>query len=598
MELDTKTLALELDVADKERDSKLSRVKMILRRYTGRAWDDSFSSDEEQPENHSYEFISAVLPRLVFKRPSVKVDARRVVAHRTVAEAMTVGVNAWVNQQDLEMALQQWTLDAALCWGVLMLRLEENERYGDGAVIPRLHRIHFSDWGCDPLASHWTKGRYQYHKWTVDLDELLGMDGLNPEAVVKLKEYTGDSGDSKVDAIRRRDDDLPHRKRVCLRSVWFADTNTIRTVAEVSGDPIEVFEPVEWWGPKTGPYHVLGFYDVPNNPYPLSPLVAVEDQTIALNVHAKAAALSANAYKRIALYNQANDALGSAITTTAHGHAMGVPNFDPTQMKEIELGGAQPSQYEYLNLVKQRLERASGMSTALAGVVTGDGTATENQIAASSLDARQQFMRRRVEMATSRLLGDRGVSWFLFNTPGVVIPVTTTDPTTGMDDDGLFLGGKDPADNGAEVDDFDISVTPYSMEAADDATRRRDVMELLPILFQIVQSMPMTPFVKWDELLEDLGKRFNMPDIGRLINREMLGMMPYMTPPLPSSVGGGQGINGMGGGANIPGGMAPMQRTAPRPIGYVGPERHGLVGGPMGSALRSGEAMRQRNTGV
>lgn len=88
-------------------------------------------------------------------------------------------------------------------------------------------------------------------------------------------------------------------------------------------------------------------------------------------------------------------------------------------------------------------------------------------------------------------------------------------------------------------DDLCISVDAYSMERVNEALTQRRGLELLQIVGNLGQSMVTMPWVKWDELINQVGDMLNIPNLGDMIDQS-----------LAKQAGGGGG--GGGGDGSMP----------------------------------------------
>lgn len=595
----TQQLAQDVEVAIKHRDRHLYMIGSQIKRYCGRAYYEAFKDEPFQPENHEFSFISQLVPQLIERAPKVRVKASRVVGHRVVAETMKAGLNAWIEQADLAEFLDTICYDFCFFQGIGLIRLEDGIHWYGGGVMPIVERLSFNRFGCDSRATSYDTAEFLWHQYEMHQDQLLE----HPGATKWLREYLsrnrgaleGVDPIDKPSPFSRDKSDLSDasRNKVRLVNIWIRSTNTVRTIVQSVSDAKEdALEPFEWYGPAyCGPYVPVYAYKVPDSPYPLSPLVAVADQIREANIHAESIARTAMATKKIVLVNSAAKQTANAIITAKHGHVVLVDSLDANNVQEIEFGAPSKSSTDYYALTRDRLERNSGMSEVSRGQVTGDATATENQIASNAIQSRIGHMRRRFIRGTAKIVD--GVGWYLFHTPGVAIPVSIKDPTTRMDDDGLFLGGEDPMDEGASWEDFRIEIDATSMQAQNDAAMRTYTMQWAQWIVQTAQMIPMMPYLRWDELIEVMGETLDQHDAQRFIDWDMLSQLVPMAylpgaPQMPASMATGQG--------QMPQIPAPGQKI-PSSTG-VGPKPYEMEPPARREAYESGNQLRMQRSGI
>lgn len=532
-------LIVEIQEAERLRDDHLRGINNTIREYTGRWYRPTTQAgfgyegepnDEHHPEPFSYSFVSNMLPQLIYRNPAIAVQARRVMGHREIAEAQKSGIEGLMDDIKYSKEVELSVLDMLFFHGILMHLIEDDTRWSNGAVRPNAMRIDPKHWGCDSLATHKKRTAFEFHDYMVDLDDVMADPAVIPEALERLTPTDGDKAPGSVDdAFERGNEGSLRRKRVKLYSVWLRERNTIRVICK---DPmVELYEERPYYGEPTGPYVQFGAYPVPDQVYPLSPLIAVRDQVKDLNVHARAASRSAAGRKTVIIVDGQENDLEDKIHDAEDREVISIPGFNAQQLQQVELGGVTPNQYEYLGLLRDRLDRNSGLTELARGNVGGADTATEASIAEGALNQRNEYLKQKVHEAVAESLHKLG--WFLFHTPGIIIPITQRDPMTGMETEGLFFGGVFPGDDAGSWDDYQIRIEPYSMQRVSEALLQRRAMDLSSFIMQVGQMMPMMPYVRWLDLVRMVGEAFNYNDADRFFVPEMLGMMarPELMPP-------------------------------------------------------------------
>ena len=79
-----------------------------VRRFRGPYYQkDTYSiSSDYSPENTYYEYVSLMIPKLIFDNPRVQVQTRRPGAQKDVATALRHGLNRWARDFGLQLSLQ------------------------------------------------------------------------------------------------------------------------------------------------------------------------------------------------------------------------------------------------------------------------------------------------------------------------------------------------------------------------------------------------------------------------------------------------------------------------------------------------------------
>ncbi len=542
-------LLYEIEEAETMRNDHLHGVNRIIKEYTGNwyrgrkdigVFTEGAADGEQNPDPFSYSFVSNVLPSLLHSNPSVLVEARRVVGHKMVEEAMESGLKGWILDIDLKKKTERVVLDFLFFQGILMHYIEDDERWSNGAVRPNIDRVDPRHFGGDSLAPSVEEAEFLFHDYNVDIEELQGDPDIIPESLEKIRPTSNADNDDLMKEPFKKGDvaTLSHRKRVKIYSVWLRKKNVIRVICK-EPRALKLYEERPYYGPpERGPYTVFAAYPVPNQFFPLSPLIAVHDQVRDLQTHARAAQRSAATRKTLVIVDSTVGTLPEDIKEAEDREVIGVPGFNSSQAQQIEFGGMSREQYQYLAFLQDRLDRHSGLNEMARGGASGADTATEAQIANEALNNRLEFLKQKVRNGMEDCL--RSIGWFLFHTPGVIIPVSRRDPATGIETEGLFFGGPQENSDVGDWYDYQLRIEPLSMQRVSEALLQRRALDFAGYIQQIAPLIPQMPWIKWVEVLKMVGESMNIDNVDDFLVAEMLG--PLVQPELfqPSLAMGGQ----------------------------------------------------------
>jgi len=417
--------------------------------------------------------------------------------------------------------------------------LDENEPY-----LPRLYRISPDRFFMDPAATNAEDARYMGHCWAIDRDDLLAQaereDGWDSEVINRVADNSG------IDEIRdqyasRRD--VPDRKEMVVYEVFVPEVvdEAIEEIDEATGlqifsgtiytmlkgqsadgkksDSGFVRSPRPYYGPRTGPYTVFGVYTVPDDPYPLSPIVAIVPQIDDVNNHLRSMRYSASAYKRLIAVDSRNAKMAQDIRDRDDLYVVLADGIDPTQVVPIEIGGITPQQVQYSSLAQDRLDRVSGIHDAMRGNITGQATATEISVAESSSGMRMAHIKRQFQECVNEVM--KNVGWYMFHDRKVVFP---------LGQDGVEITGEaEPIFSASAMvgvfDDLDIDIEAMSMERVSDIVLQKRSMEMLQIIASLAGQVIAAPHVKWDEVMSMVGDSLNIPNFADLIDKQKIAQM-------------------------------------------------------------------------
>tara|TARA_R100000458_G_scaffold52515_1_gene54074 strand:+ start:1155 stop:2999 length:1845 start_codon:yes stop_codon:yes gene_type:complete len=583
LKTDAKSLYLEIEHAENLRDAHLAAMSEQVEKFTGPHYANGQS--EYVPENHYYEYVSLMVPRLIFDNPRVRVSSRRSGTQQDVAEALRHGLNRWCRDSDFRKLLTLTATDSLFNYGVLLVTEEINQTLTSHErtearskpMWPVITRVPQKRFFVDPLATNLHEARFMGHKWVRDKEDLLAEArenpdaGWNSQALEQLAEGTG------TDELYDRPD-APDRGEIVAYEIWVPEIEDAETMGPDAGfhgtiytlatgasqsederDTMMIREPRAYYGPRWGPYVFFGMYPVPDSIYPLSPITAVEGQVEDLNRHVSAAAHSAENYKKL-VFTDASDPRLQQKLKESDDYVIPVQGLDKQKMVQAEIGGMTPTQMSYIEAARDRLDRNSGIQEAQRGNVEGHGTATEVQIAEQAATIRLAFQKQQFQDAVERAL--RTVAWYLYYDDRIVFPLGQDAANElGMTDPWL-VGGSHEEDSGATFDDLELEIEPYSMERTTEGQQQRRAMEVLELITNISPMIPQAPYINWAELFTMLGDAMNVPKLEQLIDVDFAMELGGMQVVMPS--GSGQADPMLAGQVGKAGNQGPLTRPTAR----------------------------------
>ena len=561
LRLDLHSLVREVEAAEDFRDQHLREWRRLIERYHGPAYRGGDTS-EDDPENFVHEYVSLIMPRIVHDSPRVRVKSSRPVSQSMTAGVLQVALNRWTKMTKLRNTLERIATDCLLGYGVAMVVNEPREGYratdGQDPWLPRVYRISPDRFFIDPAATHAEDARYMGHCWVVDRDDLLAQaereEGWDIDVINRIADNSG------VDEVREdygKKREVPDRKELVVYEVFVPEVRdedveeadealgmaafngTIYTMLKgQSSDPNKkdpagfVRKPRPYWGPRNGPYSVFGCYTVPDDPYPLSPIVCLVPQMDDVNAHLRSMRYSASAYKRVVAVDSRNAKLAQDIRDRDDLYVVLADGIDPTQVVPFEVGGITPQQVQYSSMAQDRLDRVSGIHDAMRGNITGQPTATEVSIAESATGMRMAHLKKQFAENVNEVM--RTVAWYLFHDRKVTFP---------LGEDGIVaMGEPEPIFTASAMvglfDDLDIDIDVMSMERVSDVVLQRRAMELLQLVGTLSTAVVSSPQVKWKDVMQIVGDAMNIPNLADLIDSQKVQQMQQAVVQAPQ--GGGR----------------------------------------------------------
>ena len=552
-------LMAEIDAAIAFRDQHLEGYEEKVARYHGPFYNrrGDFSA-EYSPENTYYEYISLMVPRLVYDNPRVQVQTRRPGAQKDVAIALRHGLNRWARDFKLRNVLTELATDLLLGFGVCLVRPDHRKGQemppstdsptpNGETAWPTCERIAPRRFFMDPQAERYEDCRFYGHMWRIDKDDLEDLaqtatnQGWNLEAIEQLacsenpnrKYGYGHKGGPDREEIYCYEifvpevklDNAPSEKAGFHGAIYTIGAN--QPLGCEHDDDLKaslIREPRPFYGPRTGPYILFGAYKVPDNPYPLAPLTAVEAQVRDLNDHVLAASSSMMKHKRIVGVNDPRTA--QLVKNVEHDYVAVVPFEDGKALvQEFVMGGQTDQQANWIQTCRNRADRVLGMDEALRGSVSGSGTATEHSIASEAASTRIAFIKQNFTTATVRLLNS--VAFYLYHDDDIVFPIgVDAARELGLGDQDVLMfqgGGHEGSDYSFE--DLELEIEPYSMERASEGLAQKRALEMHSMILNSLQLMQVFPDYPWKDHFNKIGNAMNAPDMAELVDQELLNRL-------------------------------------------------------------------------
>lgn len=541
-------LLLEIEEAELHRDKHTKVIDELHSGYKGAYFREDQLPDNPTPENHAFEYVSLTLPKLIYDNPQVNISSRNPNVDTATAKSIEYALNQWIKDEDLHTELEMAIFDALFGYGILLTTLDDAEDYDDTdpdelrKMLPKCRHLERHLYFRDPTATVTRKPRFEGHVWVRDKEDVLKMEGIDADAVNSL-----DSDGELAKLKRPNGEDSPQRHEIVAYEVYVAECNdysggdpechgTIFTLAvgqavdndgrgqgkkgKVKGRKAAyIREPRPYFGPKTGPYTMIGFYPVSNECYPLSPLAVTAEQAEEVNVHATAVAEAAGRMKNMVLVDSTHDELALAVKNSVDGSLIGIAGLAGKSIENVEIKGPAQQQLEMLTLLRDRLDRVSGMSDAYRGNTNPNVTAHADEIAYAGITARMNYLKSRCRKGVSSALNIAG--WLLFHTHNVLIPLGHEAAQTFGMNKPVYMGGVQEGQEGQRYEDLCLEIEPMSMEPVDEHTLKSSVLEVMAVIVQMAQEMPQMPWLRWQVILDQLSRLNNFGWLREVINNQM-----------------------------------------------------------------------------
>jgi hypothetical protein len=563
---------------------RMNALKMMVENYqtpwhrgvTDRAWNGSSTGMMQfDSRNHAFEYIALTISSVVFDNPKWLVTAKRGYAAEVDAPALQDGLNRWTQDIKLRRLLSKFYVDYSFGLSTCLLRQEPEPGSREANLAQLKHRpmprrLGTSRSFIDPRCFDREDTRFAGHLFIKDKEDLLDMAKDDPDSGWNFKVIQGIAIGSGIDDIRTKDTtfkardreeialievhvpehelpdddpfwkDVPDNERDNYHGTVF--TLPMNGVADPEGKMEDYPRaPYAFYGPSNGPYYFGGTYYVPDDPLPLSNLLAVEGQNRQNNAAARALFQAIIEYKKLIVTSSKSPRLAGLVRRAKHGEVVSADLQDLTRMlQQVEVGGPTPSLESAAAYLQDSLDRSSGINENYRGQVT-DATATASSIAQAGTSARLAYPRQQFLDFVADV--GWGAAWYMHKDDRVKI-----DLDGGA---GTMLGGPPDAHRDFIVqtlqgkgipeqmahqyvdfaekqyretpfETFDFKIEPTSTGRASDPGNQQRIMSMVPMLENLMMVAVQAPWFNTQEVLHQIGQAYDFPQIEKVLNPAIL----------------------------------------------------------------------------
>ena len=335
-----------------------------IRKYVGYHYSDD-GSDKKMPTNFLEMAVTIYVQNLAARAPRCTFTAK-IPKLKPFAFATEIALNQIPEEIGLDDTLRRAVMDAlfspfaivkvGICSsGVSILGHEKGESFAD--------LVEFDSYFCDMSAKNRADMQFQGNDYWITLEDARKMyEGHRQD--IQPDKYTNvdSSGNVNARSISVDESIELYREKVWLRDVWIPHKNKLITYGVNSN---KVFNIVDWDGPKCGPYHVLGFSDVPSNLLPLPPVSLWQDLNDLANNLFRKLAKQADAKKTVVAFAGGNDESVTRLRNANDGEGIVYTGQKP---ENINVGGIDAPTMAFFLQNKDLISYMAGNLDALGGL--------------------------------------------------------------------------------------------------------------------------------------------------------------------------------------------------------------------------------------
>jgi len=508
---------------DLERYRNMNRE--LVRNYSGAGYDNSGPS--AAPKQVRYldllnQAVDAYQTLLAANRPRVMVTTK-LPQYRAFANHFAHAVNTMIKEIRLEETLRHWVLDAFFCVRVVkthvassgLVEIEPDFWMDPGT--PFASNVALDDFVYDTSAKKWSEVKYAGDMYRIAFSEAVelfgeeAMSGHTPSSKGSLDE-------ERVQQISRGEetDEDEFEPMIDIADIWIPRLGVIesyvvdsRSQFTLKGEPLAV---EEWTGGEEGPYHILGFNDVPENIMPTSPASHLESLENLINNVMRKNARQAKRQKDIHVYTPAGAESARQIQRADDGEWVQVNSTDDIGM--MKQGGVDQSNYAFMLGGIELFDRMAGNLQAIMGLGSQADTVGQEKLihgAASKKEGQMQYV---MLNAATKLLKQLGKMLWQdeFKTLSMEITVPGA-PGYSVQDEWK------PGDREGNFLDYNFEIDVYSMQFQSPGSKVQQLNQLVMQVFLPMTQLMMQQGGTIDmmQLTKTYAELMNLPELENII---------------------------------------------------------------------------------
>jgi hypothetical protein len=530
------------------------------------------------PINLLHAATTTMVPNLVFNNPRIKLRTD-ILDFREYMSVLELAVNQRIKLMNFRKALRLCIFDSIFMAGFMKTGLALSGQFiddGNGWDVeldePYAERVDPDDMILDPVARAWDEQNFIGNRYTANVEDALarGFDkNLIEQGTARFKQQA----EAETSRITKRGQDGYLFDSVDLVEVYVPRENLVYTALWSPGREMSDFLDVrEWTGPRTGPYHMLGYQQIPDNILPVPPASMWFDLHLLGNKLARKIARDAELSKRLTLYDGTAESDMEGIMNAANGQTLKVANVDG--VKELNYGGVGDESFVALEWTKQQFSEQAGQLDQLSGQKAAAPTLGQSEILQANSSVRLADLQNQVHEFVGAVAGD--LMFYIHTDPAHELHLVKREK--GVERQVTFT----PDSTRGEILDYATEVVPFSMARQDPNMRIRRLMEFWSaVIPSIVQAQQILgPSFKGDKALqaaaeemgiEDADAWLDMDEFNDIFMAQFLSQLEQGNAAQFKTGASPEGTLSIGPGANTGGRPQQPLPSANGPIGGVSP---------------------------
>lgn len=452
--------------------------RTLVRQFVGQSYGDAVAR-QKTPLN-LMRLATTIYRRQVAARSPQALVVPMDPSMAPVADDYELVLNSRLRKMKFEDSLREVTTHSMFGPGIMKIGLAPSgkefetqlgTRKDPGKVFADCVDLDDAVW--DMRAASWDRVQFfgDSYEMTIDALEAMGIKDVTP---IQSAMTNNEQGDERVTALTAGDD-AGERGYVDVARMWDVwcpiDNCIVMVVAGPDGgfSSGRVVKVIPWKGPQHGPYHVLSFESPPSNLMPISPVSTLADLHSLMNKVFNKITNQVERQKTVGVYQGGGEADAKNVRDAKDGEII----RGEGEVSEHRYGGADGPSLAFLMQAKDLSSYFGGNLDALGGLSRQANTVGQESMIARASNMQIADMQETAMRFTTGAVSAIGM--WVWGDPVTVDRVKKKVPGTDWE----FMHEVTPDMREGEIEDYEVSVAPYSMQSLTPSERVARLTELM-----------------------------------------------------------------------------------------------------------------------
>ena len=521
----------------------------LVEEYAGDGYGPSGSANGKRREvivNLLHQTVSTYMMALAANTPRILVDTRNRQL-RGFARHFELALNNLAYDIGLVHTIRRWVLDAYFMVGIAKVHLKDSGYVQLEADIvadpgfPFASNVSLDNFVADTSAKRWGEVMYVGDAYRIPFEDLEDDAVWDQKAVKDIRPSSKvENASERLENISRgyETDTDEFQPMVDLIDLWLPRENKVVTYAlDFRNSAMQPYgkrlAELEWTGAELGPYHILGFDDVPESLMPVGPATHLAPLAKHINNVYRKQIRRARDLKENPTYTPGAEKSARNLQNANDGDHICVQ--DNQELSSIKTGGVDQENQMFMLNMMDHFNSVAGNLSALAGLSPQADTLGQERLIHGAVSGIVAQMANRVNEGVTSLITN--LSKLLWDDEVNVIKGEMKLP--GLEN---YSAQSDwvPGDREGEFREYQISIDIFSMPYKSATDKVSAILQTvnqvyLPLQQQLMAQGGSIDMRELNDMLSDL---LDLPRLKDIIK--------FSTPIDPAMMGGGGGATGGG----------------------------------------------------